>query len=186
MIPEPSLLPDSNSHGVALTLDVLVDPDSRGKAFCCIDDLITVGYFDENWKRLNCAVAAIMSVFGRPANDNEPLPREHLISAKKLIAEGSLEEVKVILGWCLNFRTLTAALTEDKYLAWSNNVKRFIQDESSTMKDLKLLIGRLSHSYIIIRMGFHFLHRLRSKVDLSANGNVNVHYSKREIQQLKL
>ena len=186
MIPDPSLLPDEDEHSQALIPDVLVDPDSRGKAFCYIDDLITVGYYDKNWKRLNYAVATVMNVFGRPVSSSEPIPREHLTSAKKLKAEGNLEEVKIILGWQLNFRTMIASLPEDKHKAWSNDVHSFIDNRSSSMKELKSLIGRLSHSCTILRMGYHFLHRLRSKVNLSVNGNAIARCSPKEIKQLKL
>ena len=185
-IPDPVLLQNDENFGEALAPDVLVDPDPRGKTFCYIDDLIPVGYYDENWGKLRYAVAIAMSIFGRPVHKDEPLPRDHLLSVKKLAAEGGLEEIKICLGWNLNFRALRASLTEDKYAAWSNDLREHIAKKSATMADLDSLIGRLGHSCFVLKMGYHFLHRLRAKIDRKKNQKTKVHYSERDIRQLKL
>ena len=36
----------------------------------------------------------------------------------KLLADAGAEEIKIILVWILNLRTLTIALPENKYVAW--------------------------------------------------------------------
>jgi hypothetical protein len=43
------------------------------------------------------------------------LPRIDIISAKKLQAEGTFKEVKVILGWVINTRSLLISLPLDKH-----------------------------------------------------------------------
>ena len=48
--------------------------------------------------------------------NDEPLPRDHLTSVKKLLAEGGLIEVKVVLGWLLDFSSLLEKLPEDKHV----------------------------------------------------------------------
>ena len=53
--------------------------------------------------------------YARSVHKFEPMHRGHLLSMKKLFLEGSLEESKVILGWDLDFRHLTAELSEDKF-----------------------------------------------------------------------
>jgi hypothetical protein len=40
----------------------------------------------------------------------------------KLKAETGLTKIKVILGWLLNFRTMTIALPENKFIAYSRAI----------------------------------------------------------------
>ena len=40
----------------------------------------------------------------------------------KLAAEASPEEVKLILGWLMNFRELIVSLPDNKYIAWSADI----------------------------------------------------------------
>ena len=45
-------------------MEVLVDFDPHGKIFCCVDDLITLGFFDENSKSFNYATELIIGTTG--------------------------------------------------------------------------------------------------------------------------
>ena len=45
---EPKLLPNNVEYGLALALDIIPDPDPWGKAFCYIDDLMTIDYYNDN------------------------------------------------------------------------------------------------------------------------------------------
>jgi hypothetical protein len=47
-----------------------------------------------------------------------------MVAEDKLKAEGGLSETKVILGWELNFRTLTVTLPEHKHIAWSGEIEQ--------------------------------------------------------------
>ena len=49
-------------------------------------------------------VAISTHIFFRPVNENDPLPREDVLSLRKLTGEGKLEEVKVILDWMVDSR----------------------------------------------------------------------------------
>ena len=99
----------------ALSTDALVDSDPQGKIFYYIDDLITIGLIDVSWNRLAYAVPLAIDVFGRPNHDHEQMHRDKLISMKKLSAEGSLEEKKIILRWQFYFRGLIISLPKDKF-----------------------------------------------------------------------
>ena len=46
---------------------------------------------------------------------------------QKLLAEAGAEEIKIILGWIFNFRTLTTALPENKYVAWKVAIARVLK-----------------------------------------------------------
>ena len=183
-IPEPKLLSDEVETGVAFAPDVLVDPDPRGKVFCYIDDLTVLGYYDEGWKRLKLAAALIISVFGRPVHESEPVPRMPLLSVKKLLAEGGLGEIKVMLGWLLDFRAQMVKLPDDKYKMYNSQINVIIKRKQSTMKELDSLVSRFGYSCIVQQMGYHFLHRLRYKIDRSTNGNCTVNYTQRDIADL--
>jgi hypothetical protein len=45
----------------------------------------------------------------------------------KLIAETGLSETKIILGWLLNFRTMTISLPENKFIAYSRTISDMIE-----------------------------------------------------------
>ena len=149
LIPDPKIGDDERPLAKALPTDVLVDPDSRGKVFCYIDDLITVGLFTESWQRLAHVIAVILDVFARPVHVNEPIHRDDLLSMKKLKAEGSLEEKKTILGWDIDFHDLSAALTKDKFEEWSADLERVIAEEETTIKELDTIIRKCASMILV-------------------------------------
>ena len=54
----------------------------------------------------------------------------------KLESEALLEEQKVILGWLIDFRHLLIRLPENKFMAWSEAIRKMIKDEVSMAKDI--------------------------------------------------
>ena len=119
-----------------------------------------VGLFLLAQHRLAYAVAVVIDVFARSIHPFEPVHRDHLLSMKKLFAEGSLEESKVILGWELDFCALTAALTEEKFREWSSDIEKMIASSETTVKELDTVIGRNGHAYQVLKQGLHFQNRL--------------------------
>ena len=97
----------------------------------------------------------------RPSHDNEPIPREAMEAEAKLAAEASPEEIKLILGWLMNFRELIVSLPDNKYIAWSADIKSMLTSGSAKAKQLETLIGRLGHLGMVIPFVYHFLSRLR-------------------------
>ena len=102
-----------------------------------------------------------MEVAGRPLQENEPIPRELMAAVTKLIEEGGLEESKIILGWEIDFRRLIAALPDNKFTAWSDELSRMLHVGHTTATELEKNIGRLVHLGRIIPAVNHFLSRLR-------------------------
>ena len=45
-----------------------------------------------------------------PVNESDPIPRNDIITMKKLIAVEKLEESKTVLGWIINTRNLMISL----------------------------------------------------------------------------
>ena len=80
---------------------------------------------------------------------------------KKLIAETGLSETKIILGWLLNFRTMTISLPENKYIAYSRAISNMIERGWTSKAELESNIGRWVHLGQILPQIHHFLSRLR-------------------------
>jgi hypothetical protein len=54
-------------------------------------------------------------------------------------------ETKMILGWLFNFRTLTVAFPEHKYIAWSQEINQMIKNQWTMKKQLESTIVRIGH-----------------------------------------
>jgi hypothetical protein len=78
-------------------------------------------------------------------DNSEDIPRVDIISAKKLKAEGTFEEVKIALGWEINTRNLLISLPADKYKRWTEEIKRMIASSKTSHDSLESTIGRLNH-----------------------------------------
>jgi hypothetical protein len=149
--------------GKELIVDIPVDP--RGYADVYIDN--TTGLMvnlprTRNADRLEAAIPLAIEVAARPNDVNEPIPREKMVAEDKLKAEGGLSEMKTILGWLFNFRTLTVSLPKHKYIAWLNDLRQMIRSQRTTNKQLESTIGRLGHIGYIIPWVYHYLSRLRT------------------------
>jgi hypothetical protein len=98
----------------------------------------------------------IFHAFARSLNPDESTPRLDLISLKKFQAEGKLEEVKTVLGWIINTRTLLISLPVDKYSKWSNQISLILSSTRENSKQLEILFGRLNHVASIQNVLRHF------------------------------
>jgi hypothetical protein len=79
----------------------------------------------------------------------------------KLKSEALLEEQKIILGWLINFRRLLIRLPKNKFVSWSEAIRKMIKDETSTAKKIEPSIGRLIHLGLAIPFIHHFMSQLR-------------------------
>ena len=121
LVPPPLFLDDSIpfAEGKVLIIDVQVD--ARGTSYVYIDNTIalTVDVEDSNnVQPLEQATLLAIHCAAREKHKDEPIPREEMAARAKLLAEAGAEEIKIILGWILNVRTLAIALPENKYVAW--------------------------------------------------------------------
>ena len=103
----------------------------------------------------------------------------------KLLAEAGAEEIKIILGWILNFRTLTIALPDNKYVAWKVSILEILEAGHTSFKKLKQMIGRLVHLGIFLPSIHHFISRLRELLRKSANRR-RINMNTNVIKDLKL
>jgi hypothetical protein len=79
----------------------------------------------------------------------------------KLKSEALLKEQKIILGWLIDFRQLLIHLPENKYVAWTEAIKKMISVKASTAKEIKANIGCLIHLGLAILSVHHFMSQLR-------------------------
>ena len=73
-----------------------------------------------------------------------------------------MEEVKTVVGWAINTRKLTVALTDDKFKEWTKDLAQMITEGSTTHDELDTTIGRLNHAATIIPLFRHFIHTFRN------------------------
>ena len=164
LVPPTKLLGDEVpfEEGRQLIVDIPVDP--RGTSDVYIDDLINLTVLEDGSRNdIRIARAALLAIHttARPLHPEEPIPREEMAALAKLLAEAGPEEVKIILGWLFNFRTLTVSLPDNKFIAWSNAIRQMQKDGKVAPKELESTIGRLTHLGMILPFVFHFMSRLR-------------------------
>ena len=93
----------------------------------------------------------------RPLMDSEPIPRHMMPAQNKFEAESAAEELKVVLGWHFNFRGLRINLPDNKFIAWSKDVREMINRGTTHAKEIKQNIGRFTHLGVVIPPVHHFM-----------------------------
>jgi len=111
--------------------------------------------------RLAGAHLLAIATTARPSHDEEPIPREPMEAKNKLVAEAMPEEIKLILRWKMNFRSLVISLPNNKHTVWRKSIQDLLVTGSARAKELETLIGRLDHLGMILPFVYHFLSRLR-------------------------
>jgi hypothetical protein len=167
--PKPIRLPDGIPIARARRMAVVL-PMSRagGRVDGFIDDLINV-FADtpENCRRQPHVVPLAIHVTSRPhaGDGNDPIPRSHILSIPKLIAEGRPAEVQIVLGLSLDTRRLEISLPDDIYKARSGDGRKQIRDGQCGAKELETLVGRLNHTSFILPNSRHFMSRIRKGLE---------------------
>lgn len=100
----------------------VVDPveDATPLFECYLDDLFGVSR-EADRTQLEAVLPFILHQIGRPVETGttESLPLDALIAVSKFLAEAKASESKVIIGWVVNTRSMTALLPPDKHRAWT-------------------------------------------------------------------
>jgi hypothetical protein len=71
---------------------------------------------------------------------------------KKLVAKGQMSEVKTVLGWTINTRSLLLQLPFDKHKKWTKDITSILGQTKIKNKQLETLVGRLEHIATVIPM----------------------------------
>jgi hypothetical protein len=80
---------------------------------------------------------------------------------KKLVAETGLTEIKIMLGWEIDFRRMTIALMDNKFIAYSKAITDMLERSWTNHNELETNVGRWVHMAQIIPFVHHFLSRIR-------------------------
>jgi hypothetical protein len=168
MIPPPAYQIGLFTHAK----DLLVDITTKGITIeCYIDDMIIVCLDSAyNIERALNAIPLILDTIFRPLL-KERVTRMPILNYSKTIAESRLEEIKIILGWLINTRTMRIHLPDDKVNMWVRDLDSLISqadDETMiTFQELESMIGKLNHTCFIVKEGYFFLNRLRYRLKMT-------------------
>ena len=146
LIPLPSCLPKDLPYKAAAALAVDLPINNWGITDVCIDDLIPVcPDIRQNVDRASSIITLSLHILGRDVSVVEPLPCDNLLSDVKVSMEGGMAEIQIILGWCINTRTLIIFLLSENFEEWSNDIQQLLLQDSAKTKQLETLDGRLNH-----------------------------------------
>jgi hypothetical protein len=157
-----------------------------GYADIYIDD--TIGITPDLWdntKRLSRAIPLAINSIARPTEDLDVIPRKDIILMKKFKVEGRLEEeVKKVLGWILNTRTLTLSLPHDKLRDWSHDISKMISGKKLHFKSLESILGKLNHVACSFPPMRHYMGRLCQALQHSSLSKGWTSFSAHELRDL--
>ncbi len=139
--------------GKELAIKLPINDTGITDIYIYIDDSIGVAPdIDTNPSRVNKAIALTINSIARPLDNNDTIPRNPVLSQKKLLAEGRVEECKIVLGWFIDTRSMQVALPSDKHKKWLFQIEKVLSGKRVSEKQLEVLIGRLNHIGTIIPM----------------------------------
>ena len=149
--PDPVRLPMSVPVEPARPMSVLGPASDSGRVDGFIDDLISV-FLDTptNLVRHTQSVPLAMHLTSRPhaGEDSDPIPRRPILSQSKLEAEGSPSEIQIVLGWRVDTRRMTVSLPDDKFKAWSSDLRELRNRDTC------------HHTSMVLPDSSHFLSRI--------------------------
>ena len=134
IVPRKSLHPDI-PFAQALPTSVDIPIEDKDETDVYIDDNIAIGSdLPSVPEKLEAAIPLAIHAITRPLDTDEPIIRHNTISLSKLLANGSLTETKIFLGWRLNTRELMIFLPDDKYKSWSRQIDTILQNNNLITK----------------------------------------------------
>ena len=165
-IPKPASLPTSeqDKRKFLSVLEVYID-DFIG--------LIQSTDSDHLLRLSRTILSAITNVFPPPEITNSSMGPP--VSVKKLVAEGTWETRKEILGWLFDGIARTIELPENKGRTIRTETKRLLRskDKRVSLKDFQKVHGKLQFTAIAIPCGKPLLGPLDQAIALAGQRNVN-------------
>jgi len=160
-IEEPQPLADSVPFRPARDLSINIPTNDAGKIDIFIDNSIGVAPdLGEVPSRVIRAIPLAIWTLARPASTQDIIPRKDIILIKKLQVKGRLEEIKTVLGWVINSRSMVISLPDHKFLNWTKEINDMMGAGKSSYKSLESLLERLNHVACIFMPMQHFMGRL--------------------------
>ena len=165
-VPPPKFKEGNIPLGKAKPMAVSIPTTSLGRGDCFIDDVVKV-FLSRPGNIKRHAQSALLTIFMsmRPhAGEKEPVFRRDPIFLSKLEAKSRPKEEQPVLGWDLDAHGLLLRLPNDKFVAYSTDIRKILDKNLVTEKLLDSIIGQLNHSSYVIPLSRHFFSRLRSKL----------------------
>ena len=104
---EPSLLDDHMPFSHSLPANAVTRIDSQFWIDDCVGNFDDVFLLQKNQCRLANVTLLDLHIFGRPLDEDEPIPRYDLVTMHKFNEDGSMTEVIEVLGQIINTRSFT-------------------------------------------------------------------------------
>ena len=82
------------------------------------------------------------------------------MSLRKILAEGTLSEIKIVLGWLPNTQKFCIDLPKEKAVDWIASIDIVLKRGYIWERELHTIIGQLNHVGCIIPQARYFLSRL--------------------------
>ena len=169
LIPPPFENTDDSEFGIAYFLAIkFKDRDCYVDGY--VDDLITLVVETSNSiiERARNAIALAIHILFRPRNTNDPIHRDDVLSLRKLLAEGRLEEQKVFLGWLIDTRRFIIRIPYEKATSWimdiDDLIRRIGNKEWIRQKEWESIFGKANSANYINREGRFFTTGLRYEI----------------------
>mmetsp|Transcript_56020 Transcript_56020/g.67253 ORF Transcript_56020/g.67253 Transcript_56020/m.67253 type:complete len:220 (-) Transcript_56020:2525-3184(-) len=161
-IPQIAHLSDDIPFDQAQPVDFPIPHQPLAKINGFIDDSLTIALdAPDSFHRAKSALPLSIDCIFRNKATNEPMAREDILQAVKMLGEGFLCETKIFLDWLLLKRQFQISLTKDKVNAWEKDILSIIKHPFTSINYLESLIGKLNHATFIISKARHFLNHLR-------------------------
>jgi hypothetical protein len=122
----------------------------------------------------------------QPSDDVEPIQQQNILLIQKLTAEGTIEEVQMVLGWLLDTEALLVLLPPDKFVAWLADMIKFIKMECCNQEHLDTMVRCLNHANMMLPFARHFLGRIQARLDREVICLAMVNFDKKEIKDLQI
>ena len=185
----PDFLDKDVPYAKAQPKAVKVPASSLGRGDCYLDNIIKVYSALKDVIRKHASSAPLsLHISMRLLAKDEPVLRRETLSLPKLEAEGTSNEMTVVLGWWLDTSRLLLRLPKDKFIVYSKEVEEILNQRRVNGKDLKSVIGNFVHASYAVPHLRHCLDNLRFRLkSLKGNNPHQAHrLNKQEICDFKL
>jgi hypothetical protein len=158
LLPNLDCISRSEPMAKARALATSLPDNSTGITDCYINDIPPI-YVDEgsNVERCAEAIALAIYVFYRPVSQDEPIVCDIIMSLTKLFGKGTMQDVKLILGWKMDIHLLTIDLSDGKCTCWNLDINVMLKKRGFPFALFETTVGRLEHVDHIIPAVRHFL-----------------------------
>jgi hypothetical protein len=185
-LPPIERLPDGIPFAKAKPTMVLPPPRPFGVSDMFVDDGHTVTVDLNNCtQRAQVGMFASVNALALPVQ-LEHIPRKPILQGDKTLNLGRRQEIKLVLGWIINTRTLVASLPPEKQAVWTADIQTTITANNISKKNLEKMLGRLSHTATVIPMARLYLGWFYHKLKHFHNDFHTARWNESDVKYLRI